>query len=231
MGIKSLLERESPTLSELLSPAVAEKVQETLRTREYCDGELIGARGDRIDHVIVVQTGALRVCRIDQDGHERIIAVLGTGQCIGQMQLLLNKPRTVDIYSEGKSVLGLLSRNEFFALLDKHPEFCRALLVITLSRFHDALEAMDDVGRLPLIVRAAKLIGRMQRSASDNSIVEWNQSNLALVLGASRVAVGSALNDLAASGLIRIEYGRIRVLDDAKLANWFLNASGEPMTL
>lgn len=231
MGMKSLLERESPKLFEVLDPEMAEKVQATLRTRSYGDGELVSARGDRVDHVLIVQSGALRLCRIDQEGHERIIAVLGAGQCIGQMQLLLGKPRTVDIYAEGKSVLGLMTRDQFLALVDEQPEFCLALLVVTLSRLHDTLETMDDLGRLPLAVRTAKLIGTMQRSARDSSVIDWNQTNLALVLGASRVAVGNALNQLSAASLIEIEYGRIRILDDNKLAEWFYNASGEPIKL
>lgn len=229
MGIKSLLERQSPRLFEVLDAETAEKVQSCLTLRTYGDGELVNSRGDEVDHVLIVQSGALRISRIDQNGNEWIVAVLGKGQCIGQMQLLLGKPRTVDIYSEGESKLGALSRDDFLSLIDEQPEFCRALLVIALNRFHDSLELIDDFGRLPLVVRTAKLIGTLQRAENDSAIVEWNQTNLALVLGASRVAVGTALQQLSASGLIEIEYGRIRVIDDDKLADWCLNASGETM--
>jgi CRP/FNR family cyclic AMP-dependent transcriptional regulator len=231
MGIKSLLERQSPRLFEVLDAETAEKVQSCLTHQTFGDGELVNSRGDEVDHVLIVQRGAVRISRIDQGGNERIVAVLGKGQCIGQMQLLLGKPRTVDIYSEGESELGMLSRDDFFSLVDEQPEFCRALLVITLNRFHDALETIDDVGRLPLLIRTAKLIGTLPRAESDKTIVEWNQANLALVLGASRVAVGTALNQLSAAGLIEIEYGRIRVIDDGKLAEWFYNASGEALIL
>jgi len=192
----------------------------------FSENEMIDLRGEPVDKLFIVKSGACRMCRIDKNGREKLIAVLGPGQPFGAMQLLLKKNRTVDIFAQGKTELWAISQDSFTQLLDAHADFTKALLVTTLYRFNSVMEQLDDNDRLPLIVRVAKLLLSMQASVQSDNI-DWSQSDLALLLGASRVATGKALRQLSDEGLISLNYASVEILNIDDLKQWVFKRTGD----
>jgi CRP/FNR family transcriptional regulator len=221
-----LFERQSPSLMETLEARTREAVIKKARRLVFSDGEMINLRGEPVDKLYIVRSGACRMCRIDQNGREKLIAVFGPGQAIGVLQLLLEKPRTVDIFADGATELWSISRDSFSQLQDEYPDFTKALLTIMLHRFNSVLEQLDDNDRLPLVVRVAKLLVSMHAS-SDATTIDWSQSDLALLLGSSRVATGKALRQLSDEEMISLQYASIKVSDIDKLKDWVFYQTGD----
>ena len=75
-------------------------------------------------------------------------------------------------------------------------------------------------GRLPLHIRAAKLIAGMMQSGDQSAVVHCTQNELAYTLGVTRVSIAHALKRLATLNLVRLEYRKIVVADPDALNAW-----------
>ena len=78
---------------------------------------------------------------------------------------------------------------------------------------------MDDLRRLPLEVRVARFIHRALAKAMNHN---GRQEDLAFTFRVSRVSMGEVLKKLEGSGLIEIDYGRIKVPIFKDLEEWLL---------
>ena len=61
--------------------------------RAFSKGELLFREGERGDVMYVVQSGAVRITKLVA-GQEKLLAVLGPGEFLGEMAILNGKPRT-----------------------------------------------------------------------------------------------------------------------------------------
>jgi len=187
----------------------------------YRDGALIHARGDIKPGLSMVRSGSVRFGNPGQDGSYFVITVMGPGQCFGEFSLFADLPRTHDAVAIGETVVDQISRPAFDAILAAEPELSRIMLTAVTGRLHSAMELIDDMRRLPLPVRTAKLIWQMSRAAPrPPADVRCTQTELAFALGVSRVSSGKALAKLQARGLIELGYRRITIPDGKALAEW-----------
>lgn len=225
-----LLEPGSPRLTDIVSPSVQCALEQAETVKAYEGGQLIHARGDETRNLSIVRSGAVRLGRVGADGRDGTVSVMGPGQCFGVLQAMTGRPRTLDTLAVGPTRIGHIDSAKLDILLDSHPELTRTLLTVVVNRLHAALDAIDDLRRLPLPVRTGVMLLEMSASADGADSVEWNQSDLALTLGASRVAVGRALKALEAENLVVLRYGRIDLPNPRRLKEWVARARGEPET-
>lgn len=230
--MSDLLDFGMPALGDLLTPRLAG----LLRTRgtpvRYGDGSLIHARGDIRPGLSMVRSGAVRFGNPGSDGSYLVITVMGPGQCFGEFSLFADLPRTHDAVAIGETVVDQISRAAFDAILKDEPELSRIMLTAVTGRLHAAMELIDDMRRLPLPVRAAKLIWQMAGQSARPDLVRCTQNELAFALGVSRVSSGKALGRLKALGLVEPGYGQIGIPDPKRLAAWIMaHAELAPLSL
>jgi len=187
---------------------------------QYQDGELIQTRGDQTHGLRVIRSGTVRVGNIGVDGEHLTLAILGPGQTFGEMTLFGNLPRTFDARAYGPTTIGHIDKPHIDALLRAHPELAEVFLRSLSTQLHAALEYIEDLRRLPLIVQLAKLLSTMIKTEKAVEDLEMTQANLAIMVGVNRVSVGHALAELEGAGLIRRGYGRIEIPDVPSLRAW-----------
>jgi len=61
--------------------------------REYAPGEVLFREGDAGEVMFVIQAGAVRISKA-VSGEDKLLAVLGPGEFLGEMAILNNRPRT-----------------------------------------------------------------------------------------------------------------------------------------
>lgn len=186
----------------------------------YADGQLIHERGDAKPGLSIVRSGAVRMGNVGRDGNYMATALLGPGQTFGEFTLFADLPRTHDAEAVGDTVVDQVSRRRFEQVMDDHPELRRRLLSSLASRLHQALEFIDDVRRLPLNVRVAKMLAVMGRTEREPVKLVVKQSQLAETMGVSRVSMGKVLEELEAQSLIKRGYGSIDIPDRQRLQDW-----------
>ena len=215
-----LLDHGSLRFLDLLKPEVQAAIEAVERRRSYDDGNMIHSRGDDGDRLIVVRSGAVRVGRVNSNGRETVLAVLGSGHFIGIMGVLSGRERNQNAVAVGETTVGFVQKADFLALMAKYPEIASAALPITLNRLSVALNMLDDLRLLPLPAYTAVLLLNMHEASEVPGVVYWSQSEIAVAVGASRVSVGKALKKLEGEGLIALKYGFIEIPDVSALSDW-----------
>lgn len=218
--MSGLLDHGSLRFLDLLKPEVQAEIEAVERRRTYDDGHMIHSRGDDGDRLMVVRSGAVRVGRVNSNGRETLLAVLGPGHFMGIIGVLTGRPRNQNAVAVGETTVGFVHKSDFLALMAKYPEIANAVLPITLKRLSVALNMLDDLRLLPLPAYTAVVLLNIHEAADEPGIVHWNQSEIAVAVGASRVSVGKALKKLEGEGLIALKYGSIEIPDVAALSDW-----------
>ena len=220
-----LFDFDSRPLAALLPPGLAAKLSAAASAVEYEDGETIHSRGDAKPGLSIIRSGAVRFAIPGADGSYITTSILGPGHCFGEATLFAHLPRAYDAIAVGETMVEQIAKRRFDRIFDEEPMLARLMLEATTQRLYSVLEFMDDLRRLPLPVRTAKIIAGMARLAKHRNEVECCQSDLAFTLGVSRVSIGKALARLQEEGLIVLGYGRIGVPDRAALNDWIAERS------
>ncbi|WP_428409742.1 Crp/Fnr family transcriptional regulator [Hyphococcus sp.] len=215
-----LLDFGTKPLAALLPEAIAARLSAAASVIEYDDGETIHSRGDVKPGLSIIRSGAVRFAIPGADGTYSTTSILGRGHCFGEATLFAGLPRAYDAIAIGKTVIEQIAKPRFDRIFDEEPALARALVIAMTIRLYSVLDFLDDVRRLPLDVRTAKVIATMASSSKQKKEIECSQTDLAFTLGVSRVSIGKALARLQDEGLIELGYGRIGVPDRKRLNAW-----------
>ncbi|WP_153770201.1 Crp/Fnr family transcriptional regulator [Labrenzia sp. CE80] len=215
------LDHGSLKFMDLLSPEVQSEIEAVERRRTYQDGQMIHSSGDDGDRLIIVRSGVIRVGRIEPNGKEAMLAVLGTGHVIGIIGVLTGRRRSQNAVASGVTTIGLVNKADFLKVMERRPEIAGAILPMALDRLNLAFDIVDDIRLLNLTAFTASLLLKNLPEVSEFSgVLHWKQSELAAAVGVSRVSVGKALKKLEQERLIALKYGAIEVPDAKALADW-----------
>ncbi|WP_068312204.1 Crp/Fnr family transcriptional regulator [Polycladidibacter hongkongensis] len=222
-----LLDHGSLKFLDLLSPKSKAAFAAAEHRHTYQDGRTIFSPGDDGDRLLIVRSGAVKMGRFSPSGRETILAVLGEGHFIGIMGVLTDRKRSQNAVAVGKTTIGYVHKADILALMDSCPEIAQAILPATLSRLNVALNMLDDLRLLPLPAYTAVFLQNMLEASEVPGLLNWNQSELAVAVGTSRVSMGKALKQLEKNGLIVLKYGAIAIPDKQALSDWIDAARAE----
>ena len=96
-------------------------------------GRTVFSQGDPGDALYVVVSGAVEV-RGERDGQGERVAVLGPGDCLGEMALVTGDPRSATVVTLSETRLLRLDKERFQALSERHPVFLRELARVLCRR-------------------------------------------------------------------------------------------------
>jgi putative peptide zinc metalloprotease protein len=111
-----------PLFAGLGSSELDRLVARMLVTR-YSAGDTIVEQGAPGDRFFVIVDGQVEVLHHDEDGAERLLAVLGIGDFFGEMALLNRTPRTATVRALSPVETYTLSGDDFPRLLDGQPTY------------------------------------------------------------------------------------------------------------
>ena len=155
-------------------------------------GDIIFNQGDYGDALYVIKKGSVRISQVSEDGHELILIVLRTGDFFGDMSLLDGEPRSAAAIAAEDSTLLTLRRTDFMRFLGQNPS-----AAVRVAR--RLLELLTIYGRE---VDGGHLLD-----------VRLTQTELAEMVGTSRVTVNKELSEMESAGVIKRVRRQILVLD------------------
>ncbi|GAA6151131.1 Crp/Fnr family transcriptional regulator [Pseudoteredinibacter isoporae] len=191
-----------------------------LSIRHYADGELIFARGEYKAGLCIVLEGSVKVGNYGTDGRYFLSKVLKPNESFGEFTIFSKLPRTHTAEACGESKVAYVSPGKLKKAIMNQPEIALQLLQSLSTRLHMSLEVMDDIKRLPVAVRIAKLLHELNREAGGLDVRSLSQEELASQLGVSRMVVSSSLKELNQLGLINKAYRSIQIPNTQKLLAW-----------
>jgi len=122
--------RSIPFFSGLSREDLA-RVAGKLEQRQYSSGEAIVQQGEEGDSLYVVQSGAVEVMLENGGPRTESLAMLGQGDCFGEMALFTGQKRSATVRAFVDSAILKLSQENWDDLLRKYPSlalhFCKVL--------------------------------------------------------------------------------------------------------
>jgi CRP-like cAMP-binding protein len=204
-------------LFRLLSVADRAAVAAQMREAAYGPGRLIFGRGDPGEEMHLVVEGRVRLSVLSADGRVLSFGHASRGDIFGEIATLDGQARTADATALTRVHTMMLSRVSLSRLMETRPQLAVAavdLLCRKLRRTSEQIEAIalhSTQVRLARFLLAAITI-KGQGEANLRPVVldlGMSQTELGLLLGASRSKVNEALATLETLGAIHSTTGHI----------------------
>ncbi|WP_395702669.1 Crp/Fnr family transcriptional regulator [Aquabacterium sp.] len=187
--------------------------------------------GDRICRVGRAPTywfgvieGMLKMSNDDSQGGAQITFTgIPPGAWFGEGTLLKRETYRYHIETLRKSVVAGLPVDEFLSLLDRSIPFNRFVMNQLNERLGQFIAAREIDRQSQPDARVARNLAAMFHPVlypGVGQLLRITQQELAYLVGLSRQRVNQAVSALQAQGLIRVEYGGVRVLDLAGLRSY-----------
>jgi CRP/FNR family cyclic AMP-dependent transcriptional regulator len=213
------VELDKSPLFASLDKAAADALRSAMTDVEYERGSIVFREGDEGDSLFVIADGRLKVSRSSWDGREKVVAVLGPGDLVGELSVLDGGPRTMTTTAIGDVVLLRLGAESLNSLLARQHGVAQQLLRALASRLRFTNDSMADLIFLDVTGRIARaLIDLGDRFGHDspNGLVihhEMSQAELADLAGTSRETVSRVLGTFARRRWLTYEVGQVCILD------------------
>jgi CRP/FNR family cyclic AMP-dependent transcriptional regulator len=204
-----------PLLFDALPPGVREGLRAAAPLRGFADGQLIQHKGDAAAGFWLIEEGAVSVGQFMADGDFRAVALLGPGDSYGELAVLSGRPKIVDAVARGEARLRHIAAASFEAALAADPAAMRALLGGMAAQLQETLDLLAGFRRGSSAARAAGILANLAGGGAGEVAV--TQQEIADLLGVTRATANAALAELEAAGAIARGYGRIAVVDPARL--------------
>ncbi len=201
-----------------LSAPECDALEERASRRRHTRGAALFREHEDSDSVVVVLSGRVKVSTVT-DGREVVLAFRGPGDLVGELSAIERRPRSATVTAVEPVEALTLAASEFRAFLHAHPRVALLLLEMLSRRLRDAdrkrveFAAHDTVGRVSArLVELAEAHGRPVGAGVEITL-PLSQEELAGWTGASREAVGKALQLMRGLGWVATQRRRITVLD------------------
>jgi CRP-like cAMP-binding protein len=193
------------SLDEADRRAVADEMREV----SFEQSQVIFARGDAGREIFLVVSGRVRISVLTAEGRELSFAHAEAGSIFGEIAMLDGGPRTADATAVGKVVALSLSKPAFKRLIDTRPVVGDAVIRFLCTRLREADQQLEAIALYPIEGRLARFFLAAARQKSpgtkDGRVtvdLPISQSELGLLIGASRPKVNTALSLLESSGAL-----------------------------
>jgi len=184
-------------------------IAQGMRPAEFSAGQVIFQRGDPGKEVFLVVDGRVRLSILSVDGRELSFAHATAGHVFGEIATLDGGARSADATAVTKVSAMTLSQSVLNRLIGDNPAVSRAVIAFLCARIRDTDQQLEAIALHPIEVRLARLFlsaVRLQPGAPKTGRVAltigMSQSELGLLIGASRPKVNGALAMLEDSGAI-----------------------------
>ncbi len=191
--------------------------------REFSAGDVLFREGDPGEVMFVIQSGAVRITKAIA-GEDRVIAVLGSGEFLGELAILNGKPRSATativettrcLLIEAKTLEKMVAGNAEIAMrlikkLAKRLDSADALIEVLMHR--------DPKARIMLaLARHADAFGE---KTSDGILIRTRSEDLARDVGVDATAAADVMARLRRLRLASEVPGGIVVADVGRLQDF-----------
>ena len=194
-------------LFSLLTNEQAQGIADSVVKRRFRRGEIVVEHGKKSNALFILLTGRARVLTADSRGREVILAVLQSGDYVGEMSLIDNEPHSATVRAEVQTDMLILGRAEFARCLPENSSLSYAIMRGLVQRLRSADRQIESLALLDVYGRVARTLLDMSEMEGEVKIIrnKVSRQDLAKVVGASREMVSRVMKDLEGRGMVQTQ--------------------------
>jgi CRP/FNR family transcriptional regulator, cyclic AMP receptor protein len=194
----------------------------TARRHRYAPGEVVFHEGDPADSLHMIDSGRVSVGLTTNYGNQVTFAIQSRGEVFGELALLSpDSRRTATVTALERTETMTIHRGDFERLRRDQPQVTEALLRILAARVRMLSERLTEALYVPAEVRVLRRLLEVAETylpAAAGGVVPLTQDQLGDLAGTARATVNRVLRREAARGVLKLERGRITILDREAIA-------------
>jgi len=203
----------APSMFSAFPQALRDQLLSLAIKRNFSSGQIIQQRGDKASGLYVIESGQVKLGRFDVDGNFRSVLVMGAGDSFGELAVLGGFARVVDVIAVDETEIQAVSSEAVDRILADNPHIARQLLRVVSTQLQEALDNIIQQRRMSTPKRMARILHTMCGDQQAPVSLAINQSDLAELIGTSRVTIAKALSNMESRGILKRGYGRVDILD------------------
>jgi len=210
--------REVPIFSELEGDHLT-VILDMAVLKKHLKNTMIVLEEDQADTLFIIERGSVKITRLNEDGREVILALLGPSEFFGEMALLDGRGRSANVMALEDTVLFTINRRDFMDVLSRFPSISIQLLKAMTGRLRKSDQQIKSLS----LSDAEHRIGiTLHRISEDMGVFKLGrvlvhnlpfQQDIANMAGTSRETVSRMLKNLESKGLIKRD-GRSLIIHD-----------------
>jgi CRP-like cAMP-binding protein len=208
-----------------LSQSDIEDLTKIAMAKKYSPDKAVFFQGDPSDSLYILVKGSVKVAQASEDGHEKILDILGPGEIFGEFAMLDGHPRSATVTTCEPTELALISRSEFRDFVSTRPEILWKVLASLCERVRktstDMLELSSREVPYRLLAALSQLAEKHGQVAADGSCLiggNFGINDLVAMVGSSREIVSRLLHRYQEEGLIELGKNKLIIPDPKALA-------------
>jgi CRP-like cAMP-binding protein len=192
------------------APEFRERLLSIARWRSYRPSEHLYEVGDAANGLFGLEEGRIDVSIPISDDEMVTMHRAQPGLWIGDSALLSGASRGVSLVAHGECLVLTVPVMPLKRMLEEHPHDYACFYRLAHANMMQTLHVLAETIALPPRARFARMLLRL---TSRDGMVEATQAELGSLAGMSRAAFRRAFSELIKSGVVKLEYGAVRILD------------------
>jgi len=191
--------------------------------RRLGKGEMLVAEGDPCDGLFVVQSGAIKIFKMAENGREQVLVIERAGSTVGELSIFDGGNFPASAVAAEDSSLLFLPKKGFLNLCRSNSEVAFAVIRTLTWRFRYLADLVEELSLKEVSHRLARFLrdralrsGVRTKRGVEFPLEETNQQ-IGAEIGTVRDLVSRNLRRFVDRGIIRLERRKVIVLDIAEL--------------
>jgi CRP-like cAMP-binding protein len=208
-----------------------EAIARRCKVRRYAADEHVLHHHETSFDLFFVLDGRVRVVLYSPTGRDVSFRDLGPGEVFGELAAIDGGTRSASVLAIEPTALVVMSRADFIALTQTHPEVAQALqrhLVALIRRYSQRVYELSTLG-VEQRIRAEIVRLACERGDGSSAVVIQpapTLANIASLVGTTREAVSREIARLSREGLVQRRGNALMVLDVGRLGATLEDAIG-----
>lgn len=185
-------------------------------------GTVMFRPGDPLPGMIVFAYGSAKLSLRQDDGEEKVVRFLGSGEAFGEASALHGKPCPVQVAALADSMVVVVPPLPLLSLVERDPRFARNLVRLLSDRLLGLLAELESSLHQTALQRLAAYLAQLAvpngRSGVWIAQLPASKTAVAARLGITKETMSRQLRELANRGLITVTQRDIEVRDLPSLA-------------
>ncbi len=204
--------KQVPYFAGLSDPEL-EQVRPMIGSRSFARGDVILLEGEPCEAIYFVKVGRVKVFKTSPEGKEQVLKIMKPGDTFNEVPIFDCGLNPASVEALDATSLYLICAEDMQYLMREIPAIARNVIRILASRLRHLVELVEDLSFRHVTGRVAKILLQYASDSAPDGGSRLTQQQMATMAGTAREMVGRALKGLEQAGAIRMDRGRIAILD------------------